>query len=263
MHHIEKETRRDRWYGLPYVLLAVMVLTGVLSYFLDYRYRQVNAVQPLKSASAKADEFIKRRIAEHDQAVKQATNASTTKAPVKPATPSTVALKMSKPATSQNKASLFSRAQIGAVISYLKRIPRKWMIGGAAAAAILILALFAFRGRKSREAQLLTNEPTNTPEEISLPNKSATVSEDPGLFSLYLGNDPTEDGSFVETYLKPTLSSLTDSIKAVFSRLTKRNETEEPMRILSSAMISAMPHSIPQTATATGNLFRRAVLVKK
>jgi len=242
-------------------MLLVMVLTGALSYFLDNR--ELEATRPLQTASAKADEYIKRRIAEHELEAKQAATQPAVSAVSQKLV--TVPVKATSQAQSSN--GFFSRTHLTGAINFVKRIPRtrKFEIG---AGALIALAFFVYFKRITRNAdapelESVIEKPTieSVPES---PKESIPAAAERAMFSLYTSSDSSEDGSFVDTYLKPMFSSFRDGGKNLFARITRREQTIDVIHIFSSAMVSPIAEPLHQSdGASTGQLFRRAVLVKK
>jgi len=256
-----EETRRDRWISLPYVLMLMMVLIGALSYFLDDR---VSGSRPSNNAAhAKADEFIKRRIAEHEQAAKQPAQAAAQTAVQKSVPQLTTRLTQPvKPDQASTFGGIFTRINWRGKLAYLKTKPR-WIIG-ASLVAFLGLIFIARRRRKQDHLNFsgLLSDTQGPETEIKPEAAKQSVEESvPGIFSLYAPEETTDEGSFVATYLKPTISSFAESLRSIFHRQTE--EKDRRYTLIPSVMRSMTTISASSQLQSTGNLFRRAVLTRK
>jgi len=259
---LTEETRRDRWVRLPYALMAMMVMIGGLSYFLDGRARSANT----QSAQERTDAFIKRRIAEHDQAAKQPIVA--TKQPATPKATTTVPVKFTQSVKSDQTSTIttvIKRINWRGKLAYLKSKP-KWVIGIASIILLAGLVLFARRGRRQQVVGLtglLSINETPAVHEIKPEIAKQPVEEvAPCIFSLYATDETPEEDSFIATYIKPTISSFVESLRSIVKR---QKEEHDPMHTLIPAVMRSM--SSPSMATpqmnSTGSLFRRAVLIRK
>ena len=270
---LNEETRRDRWVRLPYALMLMMVLIGGLSYVLDSRTRAAAT----QSAQVKAEAFIQRRIAEHEQAAKQPVKQPMP-APIQAVAPKTVqqsSAKIAQPVR-PNQASTFSgiftRINWRAKLNYLTSKPR-WIIG---ASLVAFLGLILIVRRRRRQDAVNFNElladiqPSVTPE-IKLEVAKQPIEESaPSIFSLYSDEESADEGSFISTYIKPTISNFAESLRSVLGLFTNRQREERdqmhtliPSVIRSVTTISVSSPMAGSQLNATGNLFRRAVLTRK
>jgi hypothetical protein len=260
---LTEETRRDRWVRLPYALMAMMVMIGGLSYFLDSRARSANT----QSARERTDAFIKRRIAEHELAAKQPVVVA--KQSATPKTAARVPIKFTQPVKANQASTISSviqRINWRGKLAYLKSKP-KWVIGGASIILLAGLVLFARRGRRQETVGLTGLLSMNeTPAAIeSKPEIAKQPVEEavPCIFSLYATDEPVDEGSFIATYIKPTISSFVESLRSIVKR---QKEEHDPMHTLIPAVmrsISTRPSMAAPELNSNGNLFRRAVLVRK
>lgn len=273
-----QETRCDRWIRLPYILMAMMILIGFLSYFLDSR----RTAPPITSESqqAKTEDFIKRRIAEHNQTANQTVAKQTPinamqQSAQKPAVALPVRnVSVNKKSPAVANSGFFTRFNLSNKLSALKRIPRNWLIGFASGITLLI-GIVTFALLKRRVATTSLSEEGLIQESViepSQPQTSIEVSiahsaEDvvPSMFSLYSNSDTSDEGSFIETYLKPTISSFGESISSIYRKIINRqDENHDPMHMLIPSMIGSLPQGGMQNQmNSTSTLFRRAIVTKK